>query len=333
MQIAHDDSRLGWEGAISVERAADWSQAWRLPHGELALFPPDALVERAGMPAGVRLTFRSDTTTVAGQIESHDEPAQVDLFVDGEWIGSAPLAGVDSFQFDGIALHQPRAERLIELWLPQHGRFRLRGLTVSEGASLALHHDARRRWITYGSSITQCRAASSPSQTWPAIVARGHDVHLTCLGYGGQCHLDPSIARVIRDRPADYLSMCVGINIYGSGSLNARSFRPAIIGFVRIIRERHPSTPFVVMSPIYSPSREAQKNRVDFTLAEMRDEVAQAMEALRAHGDTNLHYVNGLDVFGPDLAHLLPDGLHPDAEGYRRMGQGFLERVAQRYFG
>jgi hypothetical protein len=56
--------------------------------------------------------------------------------------------------------------------------------------------------------------------------ARGWD--LTCLGYGGQRHLDPLIACTIRDRYADLISMCVGINIYGQGSLNVRTFLPAV---------------------------------------------------------------------------------------------------------
>lgn len=332
MNVSHDDPRLSWDGAISVQRTGQWSQPWRLPHEELDLFPPETLVERAAQPAGVRLAFRSDTSFVGGEIEIDPDATAVDLFVDGEMLGSAPLAGVDRFQFDGIHAHTPRTTRTFELWLPQYGAFRLKSLRLSDGASLSpIEHD-RPRWITYGSSITQCRAAASPSQTWPAIVARQRGLDLTCLGYGGQCHLDSSIARIMRDRPATYLSMCVGINIYGSGSLNARSFRPAILGFVRIVREGHPDTPFVVMSPIYSPPRETVKNNAGFTLQEMREEVALAVDALRAHGDKNLHYVNGLDVFGADLAHLLPDDLHPDAEGYRKMGAAFAERVAARYF-
>ena len=64
----------------------------------------------------------------------------------------------------------------------------------------------------------------------------------------------------------------------------------------------------------------------------MRVEVAEAVDAMQDRGDTNLHYVNGLDLFGPDLAHLPPDDLHPNAEGYKVMGQNFVDRVVQRYF-
>ena len=111
-----------------------------------------------------------------------------------------------------------------------------------------------------------------------------------------------------------------------------RTFRAAIIGFVQIVREKHPDTPYVVVSPIYSPPRETTPNTVEFTLQAMRDEVAAAVDALRAAGDHNVHYVNGLDVFGAAYTHLLPDELHPDAEGYRLMGQNFTAQVADQYF-
>ena len=97
---------------------------------------------------------------------------------------------------------------MIELWLPQFGSFQLRNLEIDDGATLQPFADARPQWVTYGSSITQCRTAASPTQTWPAIVARQHGLNLTCLGYGGQCHLDAMVARMIRDLPADYIA-CV----------------------------------------------------------------------------------------------------------------------------
>jgi lysophospholipase L1-like esterase len=163
-------------------------------------------------------------------------------------------------------------------------------------------------------------------------VAREHGLNLTCLGYGGNCHLEPMIARMIRDLPADFISMKVGINIQGNGSLNLRTFGPAIIGFIEIIREKHPDTPFVVISPIFSPPREETPNAVGFNLQGMREEVAAAVSAIQAHGDSNVHYVDGLKLFGPEYDHLLPDQLHPDAQGYKVLGQNFLREVAAPLF-
>ena len=243
--IRSNDERLSWPGAISLEHSDDWVMPWRLPHTQRDLFPPLALQERAAMPAGVRLAFRSSTTTITGEIVPQPDATAVDLAVDGRIHGSVPLAGRATFTFAGLA----PGEKLIELWLPQIGTFRLRSLILSDGASLMPAEDTRPRWITYGSSISHCGEAASPAYTWPAIVARTHGLNLTCLGYGGNCHLEPMIARMIRDLPADFLSMKVGINIQGGNTLNERTFRAAIIGFVQIVREKHPDTPFAVISP------------------------------------------------------------------------------------
>ena len=280
------------------------------------------------MPAGVRLAFRSDTEAIAGKIERQQEVAKLDLCCDGILIGSVELAGQDCFRFEPL----PSGDKLIELWLPQYGVFRLQSIELNDGATVQPFDDTRPRWTTYGSSITQCRAAESPIYTWPAIVARERGFNLTCLGYGGQCHIDAMIARMIRDHPADYISICAGINIQGGATLNARTFRPAIIGSVQIIREKHPDTPLALISPIYSAPREENRNTVGLNLRMMRKEVAAAVEALRTRGDRNVHYIDGLGVFGPTHAHLLPDDLHPNAEGYKVLGRNFLDTVADSVF-
>jgi hypothetical protein len=248
--------------------------------------------------------------------------------VDGAFQASGPLGGRSSFSFNGL----PTGEKLIELWLPQDGTFQLRSLDLSDGAAVSPYLDTRPRWITYGSSITHCKSAESPSQTWPAIVARGHGLDLTCLGYGGNCHMEPMIARMIRDMPADYLSIKIGINIYGGASLGPRTFRSAVIGFVETVREKHPDTPFAVVSSIVSQPKEVALNGAGLCLEAMRNETVEAVGALQAHGDRNLHYVDGLSIVGHEEAHMLPDDVHPDAEGYKYMGGRFLSQVAEPLF-
>ncbi len=327
MQLKPDAPQLTWQGSISLQKTEDWVMPWRTPHPMHVLFP-EPLLERSAMPAGVRISFRSNTTQVSGNIVPQNESGILDLCCDGEVVASLDLTQKDSFVFDNLS----DGEKLIELWLPQFGSFQLRSLEIDDGATLDSVTDPRKRWVTYGSSITQCRTAASATQTWPAIVARERGLNLTCLGYGGQCHLDAMVARMIRDLSADYISMCVGINIQGASSLGPRAFRPAIIGAVQIVREKHPDIPLVLMSPICSPPREETANAVGFHLKGMREEVQAAAEALQGHGDNQVHYVDGLSVFGEDYVHLLPDDLHPDAEGYRVMGKNFITQVAEKFF-
>ena len=327
MQLNPDSPNLNWQGVVSVERIEDTLMPWRTPYENHLLFP-EPLLERSAMPAGVRISFRSNTTYISGNIAEQRDSGMLDLCCNGEFIASYDLRGKNSFVFENLS----DKDKLIELWLPQFGRFQLRQIEIEEGASIDPYIDKRPKWITYGSSITQCRSAASPTQTWPGIVARSKNFNLTCLGYGGQCHLDSMVARMIRDLPANYISMCLGINIQGASSLGPRAFRPAIIGAVQIIREKHSDIPIVLMSPIYCPNREENPNAVGFNLQKMREEVEAAANALQSYGDDNVHYVSGLDVFGEDNVDLLPDNLHPDAEGYRVMGNSFVEVVANKYF-
>ncbi len=328
MIIAHNDPRLSWHGHVSLEQTPEYTRPWRIPFEKKSLFNT-ALAERASMQAGMRLSFHSDTKSLSGKIVPFEGPNNIDLYVNGEYFGTSDFADKTTFAFEAL----PDGEKLLELWLPQRSDFALRELELSDGATLSPYEDTRPRWVTYGSSITHCGEAASPSFTWPAVAARGRNVNLTCLGFGGQCHLDPLMACVMRDLPADFLSIKAGINIYGSGSLNSRSFGPNLIGFVQIIREKHPTTPLALISPIYSFDRETTLNIVGWTLQDYRDAVRQAAQTLQESGDENIVYIDGLELFDDTFGDLMPDNLHPNADGYKALGQNFLQHGAPKLFG
>ena len=324
--VSADDPRLIWNGALSLEKGNGWIKPWRIPHQDQDLYSPgvSSLAGRAEMPAGVRLRFATDAQTLTLHTEALAEDGNFDLCIDDQLISTVSYAaGQTEVRFAAL----PAGDKTVELWLSPAMPVALRGLELSEGARLEKSEDTRPRWVTYGSSITHCRTAGSPSSTWPGVVARARGFNLTSLGFGGQCHADPMIARLIRDLDADFVSVKLGINIYGALSLSPRSFRPAVIGTIATIREGHPEIPFAVCSPIWSPAREEKPNAVNLTLEQMRVEVQEAVESFRRRGDTHIHYVDGLKLFDASLVQYLPDGVHPDAEGYRIMGENFLKEV------
>jgi len=328
MIIAHNDPRLSWHGHVSLEQTAEYTRPWRIPFEQKVLFQPDLAI-RAAMQAGIRLAIQSNTRRLSGTLLPFADERKIDLYVNREFHGTCIVTDKSTFAFDDI----PAVSNLLELWLPQSRDFALQQLEIDDDASIASVQDDRPKWITYGSSITHCGSAASPSFTWPAVVARASNVNLTCLGFGGQCHLDIQMGRVIRDLSADYISICAGINIYGSSSLNVRTFGPNLIGFVQLLREKHPQTPLALISPIYSFDRETTPNATGWTLQNYRDAVAEAAQTLQDSGDKNIIYVNGLELFNENLGHLMPDQLHPDAEGYKKMGSNFLKVAAPRLFG
>lgn len=321
-----------FEGAVSLERGVGWVRPWRLPFADLRLFPPDDTIGFAAKkPSGVRLRFETDSDRVGVVFDppgKQNDPASIDLTADGRIVATQPVAPSDEKVILQRAAPEPQ---VVELWLPQACPIALRHLLIDAGTSIRVPPDNRPKWITYGSSISSCAAAHSPARTWPATVARAHNLNLTCLGFGGNCHAEPMVARVIRDLPADFISLKIGINIKGSSSLSPRTFRPAIIGTVKIIREKHPQTPIALISPIAAPPHEHEKNSVGFTLAAMRAEVEDAARRLIESGDHNLQYFSGLDLLDLDAANeYLSDGVHPTADGYELLGRNFSKVVMSR---
>ncbi len=313
------------EGAISVERGDGWVKPWRLPFSQLRLYPPDdGLAPCAEAAAGVRLRFATNSPRLELTVLPVGQPRKFDLTAGAALLQTVTLPpGEQVVAFEGLE----DAGSPLELWLPNTHPAALCELRIVAGTSLDPAPDARPRWVTYGSSISQCSAAHSPARTWPAVVARERGLHLTCLGYSGQCHLEPLLGRVIRDQPADVVTLKVGINVQGGATLSGRTLRPALIGLVALIRERHPSIPIAVVSPIISPPREEQPNALGMSLGVLRAHLQDAVQRMQDLGDGNLFYFDGTHIFGQDLVGYLPDQLHPDADGYEVLGQRFSQVV------
>ncbi len=319
-----------FQGAVSVQRGDGTFQPWRLPCDRLDLFPaPDeVLVDRAGHSSGVRLRVRTDATTVELRCEPLGSPygdgsRVLDATVDNAIVASAE-AKDDSERITFADL--PAGDKVVDLWLPHEAPCLATGLAVNDGAACRAAADDRKRWVTYGSSLTHCARAHSSSRTWPAIVARRMDWHLTSLGYGGNCCLEPMVAVMIRDLPADLITFKLGINCIG-GALSPRTFKAAVVGLVKIIREKHAATPIALISPMAYPPNETEPNVLDHTIAGMREDVADAHRRLVADGDENLQYFDGLELFNvAEIAQYTEDECHPNGDGIELMAEHFLDR-------
>jgi hypothetical protein len=313
VQIAADDERLSWPGAVSLETTEHWTAPWRLPYQDTDLYLPNGGAGCAAMPSGVRITFRTDATSLRCDYVSRPptydtvppEIPRVDVRVDGRLHSTVVLdRETDTGSFD-IDLAPEGHTRYVELWLPLYSQFRLRGLSIPAGATLTRAESEPAGWMHYGCSISQGRGAPSPSRTWLAQTARDQELSLTSLAMAGTCHLQPMFARLMRDRPARLLSVHAGTNIYWFGSLSRDTLQAAAIGFVRILREKHPETPILFISPTYGPNYERKPGPTKLTHRLIRDELATACDWLTDRGDRNLHYLDGLDLFGPDDAEYL----------------------------
>lgn len=307
-------------GAISLEKNDEYIKPWRIFYEDRDFFTPDLLNGHAEIPAGVRIVFETTSPTITVEFAPSQAELEFDIEIDQHLLKTVIVhPGDASFTMNNLS----EKNKKIEIYLSQQEQVSLKNVYIDGHADWGIHTSTRKKWLTYGSSITQCHAAESPSQTWPAITAKELDLDLICLGFSGQCQFEPMIARTIRDTPVDFISLSAGINTYGWNCYNHRTFQAIIIGFIKIIREKQPTVPIVLCSSIYGTFREETPNLVGFTLIEMRKQVKEVVDIFNKNGDNQIFYVDGLEILSAEHEHLLPDGLHPDAEGYKLMGRNF----------
>jgi len=361
-------------GALEVERTAHGLLPHRLPARARRQIPDDQLAVVESQPSGVRLAFRSratavelDTLPTKRAYRGLPTPPDgvYDLLVDGRLAAQASVAGgrvreadlntgtvelregpPGTARFDGL----PEGDKDIEIWLPHTETTELIALRTDAPISPT---PARERtvWLHHGSSISQGSDAAHPTAIWPVRAAAHGDVDLVNLGFGGSALLDPFTARAMRDTPADLISVKIGINIVNGDTMRMRAFVPAVHGFLDTVREGHPDTPLLVVSPLLCPIQEdtpgpllpafddgvprfratgdpAERALGRLTLTAIREALAHVVEE-RAADDPHLYHLDGRELYGEsDHAELpLPDGLHPDTAGHRRIAENFARLV------
>ncbi|MEU9118041.1 GDSL-type esterase/lipase family protein [Streptomyces sp. NPDC048483] len=360
-------------GALDLERTAHGVLPHRLPARARAQCADGQLAMAESQPSGVRLVFRTRATAVELDalptkrvyVGAPPRPDGVyDLLVDGRLAGRASMPGGNTLTIDmaaGTAERRPGPTgtvrfgdlpdgiKNVEIWLPHNETTELAALRTDAPVEPIPDH-GRKVWLHHGSSISHGSDAASPTTTWPALAASLGGVELINLGMSGSALLDPFTARALRDTPADLISLKIGINLVNADLMRLRAFTPAVHGFLDTVRDGHPTTPLLVVSPLLCPLHEdtpgpcapdfsnLSAGKLQFTamgdpsetasgkltLRVIRDELARIVQQ-RAADDPNLHYLDGRALYGEsDFTELpLPDQLHPDAAAHRRIGERF----------
>ncbi len=364
-------------GAYDLEPTEHGLTPHRLPAWARAQAADPQIAMAEAQPSGVRLAFTTDATTVEidvlpTRLNFGGAPPRdlgvYDLTVDGRLVAqqsakdatflmidiatgavSTQAGAVDTLTFGDL----PAGSKRVEIWLPHMEMTELVALRTDRPIAAVPSGD-RPVWLHYGSSISQGSNADHPLGAWAMVAASLGGVDLVNMGLSGSALLDPFVARTMRDVPADLLSMKVGINLVNTDLMRLRAFRPAVHGFLDTLRDGHPDTPLVLMSPVYCAIHEntpgpgafdmdaLAKGQVLFRATGDPSEVAagkltltvvrQALADIakeRAAQDPNLYFLDGLDLYGATDFDELPlaDNLHPSTAAHQRIGERFAARV------
>ncbi|WP_273162532.1 SGNH/GDSL hydrolase family protein [Massilia timonae] len=360
-------------GAVELERTEAGLLPHRLPAWARAQCQDPQLAMVEAQPSGVRVALRTAATIVElivlptkrryGAMAPRPDGIY-DLLVDGHLAQQASAPGGKIMDIDVLSgaakmlpgepqrlrfAGLPPGDKTIEIWLPHDETTELVALDADAPVA-PLAASGKRRWLHHGSSISQGSNATNPTGIWPAVAARLAGVDLLNLGLGGSALLDPFTARTIRDLPADVISLKLGINLVNTDAMRLRAFGPAVHGFLDTIREGHPTTPLLVVSPTWCPIHEttpgptmfdgkalekgtllframgndAERRQGKLTLGVIREQLQKIVQQ-RAPADANIHYLDGRELYGleDNVRYPLPDELHPEAEAHRLIGERF----------
>ena len=365
-------------GAVDIRPTEHGPRPMRLPAWALEQAHDPLMDDLAAQTSGVRLALRTRATVIEldtlptkrSSPGTPPRPAGVyDLLVNGHLTAQGHVDGGNTLVIDpgtGAVEHRPgptgtvrftglpARDKDVEIWLPYN----------EATVPVALRTDApvhpapdrgRPVWVHHGSSISHGSDAVSPTAIWPAVAASRAGAHLVNLGLSGNAVVDPFTARTMRALPADLISVKLGINVVNQDAMRRRAFGPAVHGFLDTVREGHPSTPLVVVSPIHCTIHEevpgptqpdmsalaggrlsylalgdpAERAAGRLALTDIRCELARIVRE-RAARDPHLHYLDGRELYGEaDAAELpMPDALHPDTAAHHRIGTRFADLVA-----
>ena len=282
----------------------------RLPEDTrgMARVPAGVRFVFAGEPAALEVTYRTETDELG-----YRGPGAGTTF--SAWRGDACLDEVPAVLGDGTArVAIGSGEGPVTLHLPEGMKPVVLALRP-EGGDIA-PAPPEPRWLCYGDSIAEGWCASGPAGAWPHVVARRHGIDVVNLAYAGAARGELPSAEEIAGLPADLISISHGTNCWTRTPHSADLFEAGLEAFLDLVREGHPETPIVAISPILRADAEETPNPLGATLADLRAAFERvAMRRLEA-GDRRLVPVPGAALVPADE---MPDGIHPGDAGHERM--------------
>jgi hypothetical protein len=273
------------------------------------------------VPAGVRLELVGDAEaidiayrTTSGNLGYRGDGAGITFSV---WRAGRKVGEEEAVLGDGlirVPLGSSSAEKPAIIYLPEGMQPLIQSLTAVKG-EIRPAPDLPR-WIAYGDSVTQGWMASGPAQGWAAIAARKAGLDLANLGYAAAGRGEIVSAEHIADLPADIISLAYGASCWSRIPHSVGMVAEGFAAFLDVVRDGHPTTPIVVVSPLLRPDAEDEPNRLGATLADIRHTIESITRDRIVSGDQTLALVAGESIIA---AEHLGDGIHPDDEGHKRI--------------
>ena len=281
---------------------------WRLPQRRASSLP-DGVQRQMRFPAGGRLRMRSDTSELRLRIRRIPDqpPTGIDVYVDRRFWGTAPVSEEEVVCFAGAS----RGPKEIAVYLPLRHELQIDAYGVDSRAECG-KPDAFARthpFVLYGSSVAQGVGAARPGMSYAAILGRSMNTDHVNLGFGGAGKAEPEVVNLV----AQIDACCYLLDL---GKSYGRQTAEAYTAMLATLRQAHPGTPVVCITPIFSCREFYNDEYVDLS-RHTRTVVRESVAERTARGDNLLFLVEGETLLSAqDADGLNSDGVHPNDLGH-----------------
>lgn len=331
MTLALEQIRSVTTGAISVTQEGDGVRFFRFTPEQLTLVQPG--VPQALSSAGIRLSFRTDSTTLYLRTllspGSNRSYFSFDLTVNGIHTDSMdnfahqPMPEGDPQSPRPLGRHEKtfdlgQGEKTVCLYFPWSVIPLLEELTVDDG-SFVTPVIPSKKLLVYGDSISQGYDVCRPHCHHIARLARALDAQEFNKSIGGSTAF-PEMAQAKDPFTPDYVLVAYGTNDWNRGEepVFARQYR----AMLEAIRDNYPHAPVFAVTPLWRGEWEEMRPFGPFSTVET-DTRAIAADF------PNVTVISGIDLV-PHHPPLFADlRLHPSDVGFEHYFNNLWPRICE----
>ena len=299
---------------------------YRLPGNFTSAEVSEGALFLANHTAGCNVRFKTDSpflTIRAKLVHSNDMnhmprcgSAGFDLYVkngEGKFIfQKAVQPNRDEVNVERLLYPQaPGGMQEYLLNFPLYGGVEKVEIGVAPGPDLQppTPHKIKKPILFYGSSITQGGCASRPGNAYTSQLCRKLDATQINLGFSGSGKGDAAVARAIAE-----LDLSCFVMDYDHNAPDPEHLEKTHEPFFKMIREKNPDLPILILSLCDFHGLEHQKQR--------REIIRKTYENAIAAGDQHVAFIDGELLWGTtDRDACTVDGCHPNDLGFYRMAE------------
>ena len=228
----------------------------------------------------------------------------------GRYLGHGCPDTYDQMTFEKTFKKSARMEDIL-IWLPRNETIADVQIAVNDEAAVEppTPYKHEKPVLFYGSSITECGCPTVFFNGYNCILSRWLDVDFYNLGFSGSARGERAMAEFIAG-----VDMSVFVYDYDHNSPTVETLRETHEPFFKVIREKRPDLPVIMMS---RPCIEADKGVIA-----RRDVIRQTYLNAKNAGDENVWFIDGTTFYGDtdrDLCSI--DTCHPNDLGFWRMAK------------